>query len=356
MRFQKWLGPLAHVSYYVALVFLIIFDFFKFILSPGIDIYHRAFVSDMVYGNAYKPFVYRALLPGAARIIIALMPEPLKFQIQQAGLLLPNWNRAFAVEYFVVCVLMLLSLVGFVFSLRLLFNSLYEKSEWCIRWITLTALFLLPGFYLYVNYIYDFSTLFLFTLGLAYLARRNWTRYLGVFFLGCLNKETTILLISLYFIYEWENRHKAPGRKFFSLLAAQVLIFMLIRGGLTWVFRDNPGSSLEFHLIEHNLPLLLAPIPMQTLIVLLLPGLLIFHRWNEKPYFLRVGSLILPVLAGLTFFFGYLDELRDYYEALPVYLLLAFQSIAYSIHLPMKPLNSVCGVNTPQTLFIQHAP
>jgi hypothetical protein len=35
-----------------------------------------------------------------------------------------------------------------------------------------------------------------------------------------------------------------------------------------------------------------------------------------------VALLILPAELGFTLFFGYIDELRDYYEALPVVLLL----------------------------------
>ena len=337
MLAQRLLIRLGHAVYYVALVLLIIFDFFKFILSPGIDQYEKAFVKDMVYGSAYKPFVYRALLPGAARIITGLVPEELKSKIIQLGLLVPGWDGAFAVEYWVVCVLMFLSLLGFVFSLRFLFNSLYQPSEWAIRLITITSLSFLPGFFLYVNYIYDFSTLFLFTLGLALLARGNWNLYLLVFFFGCLNKETIVLLIPVYFIYWWKSR-QLFAKRFVLLLAAQIAIFSFIRGSLVWIFRDNPGSSVEFHLIEHNLPLLLSYIPFETMLAIFFPLLLVFHQWHEKPYFLRISSLILPVLLGLTFFFGYLDELRDYYEAFPVYLLLAFQSISNYIHIPMMPI------------------
>jgi hypothetical protein len=51
-------------------------------------------------------------------------------------------------------------------------------------------------------------------------------------------------------------------------------------------------------------------------------------RWAQTPRFLRTALWVLPVLVGLTLFLGYLDELRDYYEAFPVVVLLIAHGVA----------------------------
>ena len=88
-------------------------------------------------------------------------------------------------------------------------------------------------------------------------------------------------------------------------------------------FSGNPGATVEHHLKEHNLDYaLFHPVSFATAAAALAMAALIGHRWADKPRFLRVALLILPAELGFTLFFGYIDELRDYYEALPVVLLL----------------------------------
>ena len=56
------------------------------------------------------------------------------------------------------------------------------------------------------------------------------------------------------------------------------------------------------------------------------------------PPFFRRGVWIPVVLLVFALFLGYVDELRGYYEALPVLLLLAAQSIAVVLGVKMTPL------------------
>jgi hypothetical protein len=63
---------------------------------------------------------------------------------------------------------------------------------------------------------------------------------------------------------------------------------------------------------------------------------MVSHRWFEKPLFLRHSLWILPVLVATCFFFGWLDELRDYYEAYPIVFLLMIYSAGRLVGIKIK--------------------
>jgi hypothetical protein len=65
---------------------------------------------------------------------------------------------------------------------------------------------------------------------------------------------------------------------------------------------------------------MIVPTNYNLLFLLLLP--LVIDRWSQKPLFLKRALWIIPVLLVLTFCFGYIDEMRDYYEGYPIILLL----------------------------------
>jgi hypothetical protein len=87
---------------------------------------------------------------------------------------------------------------------------------------------------------------------------------------------------------------------------------------------------LEFHIIDHNLRLpWLHPFALAyTLAVFGLAVWLVRREWESKPGFLRAGLLIafIPLFAA-ALFFGYVDELRGYYEAFPFAFLLSVPSL-----------------------------
>jgi hypothetical protein len=71
---------------------------------------------------------------------------------------------------------------------------------------------------------------------------------------------------------------------------------------------------------------------------------LIFGHWQEKPPILRDGLLttLVPLVAACALF-GFLDELRDYYEAYPIVVALVAPEVArlfgapFSITIEMPP-------------------
>ncbi len=83
---------------------------------------------------------------------------------------------------------------------------------------------------------------------------------------------------------------------------------------------------VEFHFRENFA--FFHPYSTVTAAACLVLVLLVGYRWNEQPRFLRVASLVIIPLVGLTLFLGMLDELRDYYEAFPAIVLLLFHGLA----------------------------
>jgi len=308
-----------------------------FLQDPGcFTCTRRAMFSEMVYGRAYRPFVYRILLPGATRLLTAALPGGLRawlngtvggHPLMVKAFAKMRWEREFFTEYAIGLGLMYLSLWGFVFSLRYLFRGLMRAPGRMLNLATLGALAALPPFFRNCSYVYDFSTLFLFTLGLGLMARRRWRPFLLVYLLGCLNKETTILLTLIFVIHFWPAG-RMERRTLGRLVAGQVLIFLAVKLALFFAFQSNRGAFLEFHLLHPNLrELLVRKYSIEGLFTFFAIVLLVFRRWSEKPALLRDGLWIVLPLFLLTLFLGYLDEWRDYYEAYPLVVLLASYTV-----------------------------
>jgi hypothetical protein len=305
-----------------------------FVYRPGINGYDRAMFADMVYGRAAKPFVYRTLLPTAVRVLASAIPAEARSRLNAWASQSPaidnmftilGWEREQLTEYFIALVLMYLCLWGFVRALGYLLDGVYEASERVRDVCVLVALLGLTQFFRYYSYLYDLPTLFLFTLGLGLMVRERWCPFLLVDALGCLNKETTILL-TLVFAIRYYDRARLRRRAFWQLLLAQLAIFAASRAVLTAVFWNNPGSLFQVLFPRHNLDVLGA-YPLAAVFGWCGVALLLAYKWRGKPRFLRQALWIVVPLVVLTFFFGYLDELRDYYEAYPIVLLLALHSI-----------------------------
>jgi hypothetical protein len=313
------------ISAYVVLVF---------VKSPGINGYERAMFPEMVYGKAWKPFVYRALMPAAIAGIAALIPVKVEEQITTVATSNAlfakiveklKWESEYFTEYIIAFLLMLFSLWTFAFVLKKLFKYLFTLSDGLIHIFILIALFGLQTMFQYYSYIYDFPTLLLFTLGLYLMVKEDWKSFLALFIVSCFNKETTILL-SLIFIIHFLKSEKIPRNLFIQLLITQLLIFLGVKIVLFILFINNPGALVEFHLIDHNI-LLFNGYTLTNFVVWLLIIFLITYRWNEKPKFLKDSMWIVLPLIILTLFLGFIDELRDYFEVYPVIVLLISFSV-----------------------------
>jgi hypothetical protein len=319
---------IALVSVYVLIAF---------VKLPPINGDEQSMFSEMVYGTAWKPFVYRTLLPTTVRVISEVIPESihetLTEKVESSRFLMLAlekliWESEFITEYLIAMILMYLSLLGYVYAFRKLFTEIYASPLWFKNVISIILLFAIPAMFQpnYSNYIYDFPALFLFTLGLLFLRQRKWNHFLILFLIACFNKETVILLTMIFAIHFYNNK-EITKKFYYQLIAVQLLVFGFIKILLFILFFDNPGGIVEFHLIDRNY-LLFNGYSLTTFAVLLILVLSIFSNWNDKPKFLKDSLWIGIPLLILTLLFGFFDELRDYYEVLPVIILLISYNIA----------------------------
>ena len=312
-----------------------------FVIFPGINDDKPSMFGDMIYGKASKPFVYRVLLPTTVRVLSAPVPQTLRNTISnkiENSISLNKlfkklkWEKELAVEYSFAMLIMFLSLWGFSIAIRYLFILFYNSSSWFADSVSVLALLGLPTMFQYTSFIYDFPLLLLYTLGLIFLYKQDWLNFLIIFLVGCINKETTILLTLVFYIFYKSSLKKELFNK---LLIAQFAIFLLIKSLLYFIFKNNQGTFIEFHLIDHNLRLLTGyDLTLAAAVLGLI--LLVFYKWNEKPNFLKTSLWMFIPLVILTLFLGYLDELRDYYEVYPIVIIFITHSIARILDVNLK--------------------
>lgn len=332
----QWERFSPRLAYWLFILIASGFILYFFIQISGINQYYKARLGDMVYGTAYRPYVYRTLLPTVVRLISPFIPSGIvgfSMQIPGMGQMLKRLDVAtYPAEALLVLLGLYLSLLGFVLSLRSLMRAL-DYTEKVIDWVSAAALPLLSPMFL-AGYIYDFPMLFLFTLGLGFLLRRQWFAYLIVFLLASLNKETSILLTLVFAFHCWRDIERGI---FYRLLAGQLILFIAVKLGLTRVFRANPGGMFEYHLPDHLQAV--HSMPGVTLFMgLILCGLivLIFRRWHEQPLFLRRALVIAIPLGILYLLFSVPFELRVFYELYPIVFLMLVNGLIREEYLPLK--------------------
>jgi hypothetical protein len=254
----------------------------------------------MIRFTAYRPFVYRILVPVLIRV---------------AELILPLDARTLATAF------MFLSLVGFVFALRYLYTTFWKPSPF----MDLPSLASVLGLVLLLQHqkLYDLTTLFLFTLALSFLARGRFRSFLVLFPFACLNRETSVLLIPVFAVHSFRSMDRRTYARF---LGAQVLICLVIWVCLLVLFRDNPTALTTLHLRAH---LDAALYDVRHLIRLTLyaagAAALMIWRWKTKPEFLRTSARVLiPLQVLLYFLVGAPFEMRIFAEVYPIIILLAF--------------------------------
>ena len=242
------------ISFWIALIFF---------HSPGVTGYYRAEFHDMVTGKAYRPFVTRALMPWAIRTVVAFTPEKVKNAVERNTLterLKQGWylNKQLqripnCYEYLVAFVLSVFCLIAFSLVCGSLWRSFFTRTNRYAEMLSIVALLGLPPLFRYYSYLYDFPTLFLYTLCLYLMAERKWWAYFPVFVLSCVSKETTVLLPGVFALY-YLAHHRDDRLFFWLFLASQVLLVVLVMGVIAFTYRENPRHCLGVSLLQSRSP------------------------------------------------------------------------------------------------------
>jgi hypothetical protein len=246
-------------------------------------------IAPMVDGTANRPLVYRQLAPLCIRLLEAVFPRA-EEELQP---IFPRWNE-----------------------------TMGSKPTW---WPTADLAPL------------AFSSA-LYTLCILLIWREKWRLYIAAFTLAVLNKETSILLIAIFVLAFRDRRCSLP---FARLAVGQIVLYALITGTLRYVFANNPGQTVERQFVRNVRLLANPPDFYDFLLLLFLLAVLVARDWEIKPVLFRRMLMMLWPLLILTFFFGWIDELRDYYDVYPAVIALASIPVArYIFQVSVAPTRS----------------
>ncbi|MBD3333588.1 hypothetical protein GF356_12130 [candidate division GN15 bacterium] len=298
----------------------------------------RVDFGDMVYGEAARPFVARVATFAAVRAGTAITPEAVKAKIHSVWVArdIEEWTGfppENATEGLWALLLMHLCVIGFMVVLRELQRTFYGLDEFVSSAVALVGGAAVPLLRPY--FMYDFTVLFLFPLALLLMVKSRWWLYYLVFVVVCFTKETGVILPFLLFLLlpKYREKLQVMGHVVFQG-AIWAGVYLLLQ----YAFQANQGSALEFHLLGYNAETLTSPRPLVTtthylvpdrsnILLLGLVAVLTFHRFREKPVFLRWALAMTVPLFVLLALFGWIDEMRTYYEVFAVFFLL----IQYSV-------------------------
>ncbi len=310
----------------------------------NLNSYERAKFVDMVYGKAHRPFVYRTLVPTVVRWVRAAIPDPLNYGTHgkvyarwpalYGGMLYLGWELEYLTEYATAAVLMYAALFGFGLALKGLVRVLYEVPEWFAGVVPVVAMWLLPPFFVNgTHYVYDFMQLLLFTLLLVSLARQHWGAFYALLVLGLLNKETTVFISLIAWVY---LRDRMPTRILMRHLVVQLGLFGVTKLGLYLRFASNPGTIVEDHTLINLYNALLRPYDLGAVLVVAVLGVLVAKGFADKPLILRRALWIAIPMTVLYATLGTYGEIRVFYELVPIVLLLCLEPIARALGIPMS--------------------
>jgi hypothetical protein len=168
--------------------------------------------------------------------------------------------------------------------------------------------------------IYDLVTAAIFALSLGLLAREKFLAYFFVFVIGCLNRETMILMTAVYVLHF----HGQPGWRAGAIY--QLVVFVIIRIALMVHFAGAPGGAFWFRPVENIEWFMQFPwVSLVHWAALALVTWLCIRQWYRKPLLLRNAFTVLaPSLVMLYLVFGWAFEVRVFAEVYPVAFALAF--------------------------------
>jgi hypothetical protein len=277
-------------------------------------------------GSAHKPFVFRQLIPKTILVIDALVPKRLStlIEAQLFSHKTTAWifgevrvPQELAFEASLALIIDFLSLVVYAAFLFSLGKSLFPASPRLPVVAVLIGLAAIPPNVEYA-YFYDFPVLALSAAVLYYLAEARFFPYIVAYSLACVNKETSVLFVVLFFFVA---RARLSRKRFWLLLGGQVLFFALLRLAQSIAYRANAGSSMHLHWrshIEH-----LGDYSLEGFAAFLFFATLICASFPDKPTILKRGLWLLLPFEVLFLIGGNPGEYRVFYELHPVLVLLA---------------------------------
>jgi hypothetical protein len=250
--------------------------------------------------SAAPPFNHRVLLVVLARGIRALAP---------------GHSPRF---YFLVTQLPAIGLA--LYALRR-WAALHVGARWAdLAPLVFTAMYVPTiGYYTF----YDVTIVAAYSLGLYFLFLRRFLPYLAVLLIGTTNHENILLLIAVFLVLEWRQ----PRARLIGLVALQLLLYAAVRACLfrllpahaAWA-GGKPGFNLDLLLHQPALVLKSA--------ACLVPWYLVAASGlRSASADLRRATVLFPLLCGVTFLVGQINEARMFDAFIPVALVLVLCAV-----------------------------
>jgi hypothetical protein len=263
---------------------------------------HFPYMEAMLNGTAPRPYAYRIFAP----FVIKALSSATQMQPYTSALLV-----------------MYISLIGFSWYMQDLAKT-FLPAQYARIFAFFAPIGLIP-FLIEQRHIYDFPNIFIFTLALYFLAKNDFNKYLLIFIVATLSKETSLFLI-LFFILQFRGIDR---NKFKFLIFAQTAIYTAIRLFLIILFRNNPGGMVRFHLYDHFEAYRQNPAGAVFLFCIISAFILgVINQTDDKFNFARNSFIAIGIPSlFLYFLFGMPFEIRIFMETYPsIFLLTALMA------------------------------
>jgi hypothetical protein len=301
----------------------------------------------MLNGTAVRPFVSRALVPILIRWITAHTSDFFQYQV-----MLACTSRGFATEFYVhgytfekavLLTLTFLFYLGTALVMRSLARRYYGLSSNAAWLAGLASLAFIPLLFSAYSHLYDPPTIFFSSAMLLACVAGSDAGFGILLLVASINRETAVLYLPVYLVFCALRIRKLNGarvaalrRAIFPLLFSAALAagWFVIRYRINQRYAHNRGGVLDFHLLDHNLRLFsVAPLAgAWSLFIGLIIAIFVASQWRSKPRELRWSLILLLVpLAIGSLIYGYVEELRVYFELYPLLFLLALPSMTKAL-------------------------
>ncbi len=293
-----------------AIYFMLSATFVFFYYQKVVD---RANFADAKSIDAVVTFM--AAKPYQFRLLSAFIIKALSFI---SFISIRSW---FVIYSTVVVYLLLITYRHFLMS--------YVESKLQVTLLSPVILYPMAWNYILLNQsfqFYDFTAILFFTLGMLFIIREDFKRFLIIFPFAILNKETAAYLIFVYLFYNYKSIFTSRIILRTVLLTA---IFLAIKTVLAVIFEKNQGDIFEICLpvnMEIISNLFLNRVYLKN-IMLAFGGMYIFvvllfltGKWKlfsrkEKVY---MNLAFIPYFV-IGIFVCYFTEVRVYIEIIPMF-------------------------------------
>ena len=286
----------------------------------------------MLDGTAYSPFAHRVLVPWTIRAVRAVTPQGLESAIERwcignegARYVLMHIDAPpeLAYEGILELALMYLCLLGFASFVFRAGRALFPDGDLPAIVAPFVGLASVSSLWPQL-YMYDDTTLLVWSACLYEMIRGRWDRYMFWFILGMLNRETTLYLVLPFLAYGWRT---LPRPTLIRFGVAQAATGIAIKLFLIFRFRGNPGANVFWDVSGQFQYVFTKPYDLIDWIGALAVVLVLTYHWRRKPAVLRWQLVALVPLFLVYFTAGSPREYRVFFEIVPAASLLAAHSL-----------------------------